>query len=241
MEELPLELRFPPVQPKPLNDDLPQPWASVPGEVEEPPQEEQAEEMVEQSAETEDEVVKECGMGDERKFLNLSALLEESFKAMNFSEEYIRKVYQTAVSEANKLEDKINNLREKLISKRELIDEISENFDFVKVAKDNLSDYAQLELGLVFDEEPTKTSAEAQEDPVEPEACAEIAEAVPAEELSEPPEPAREEELFIEIPFRRERLELIEPEEELSESEKALNEVIDALDGATGDDEDVPF
>jgi hypothetical protein len=146
----------------------------------------------------------------------LSEVLQETLEAMGYSEDYIRKVYETAVLELGKIEDKIASWSEKRFAKKELIAEIEEHFSFVRVAKENLSGYVQGKLGLVFDEEPAPEDL-----PVEPEACAEIAEAAPAEELPELQEPVQE--------------------EELSESEKALGELIDALDAEAGNEEDAPF
>lgn len=302
--ELSLEQRFPQVQPQPLNDELPQPWASVPGEVpaeeqsqatkctacgveltgseyyfkngerscwysvkgnayckkcyptaseellntiegqpmpaeelpldalkckicgktitdddvhlsgEEPycwdhypmdeaapveapqaetPTEPQTELPIEPAAEVKPPVKRE-----------LSEVLQETLQAMNYSEDYIRKVYETAVLELGKIEDKIASWQEKRFVKKELIAEIEEHFSFVKVARENLDAFTQLQLGLVFDEEPAPVTADP---PVEPEVCAEIAEAAPAEELSE--------------------------------SEKALTELISALGGES--EEDAPF
>ncbi|MGV8123113.1 MAG: hypothetical protein AB2L14_25400 [Candidatus Xenobiia bacterium LiM19] len=209
---------FQPVQPRQL-EELPVPQASVPGEEVEPPQEEQAEELVEQPAEAEiqeepeatPEVIAEEKPPVKRE---LSEVLKETLEAMGYSEEYIKKVYDEKRLEEEKIEKKVNDWRGKLIAVREIIAEIEERFAFVKEARKNLDGYVQGELGLVFDEEPTKTSAEAQKVPVEPEACTEIAEEAPVEE------PAQ-------------------AEEELSESEQALNEVIDALGGEPEDD--VPF
>lgn len=233
MEELSLELRFPQVQPKPLNDELPQPWASVPGEVVEPPQEEQIEELVEQPAEVEIQEEPEAApepVADEKPPVKreLSEVLKETLEAMGYSEEYIKKVYDEKRLEEEKIEKKVNDWRGKLIAVREIIAEIEERFVFVKEARKNLDGYVQGELGLVFDEEPAPADP-----PVEPEACAEIAEDPDESNNQTDTAAAPTENIQIDPEFAQ-------VEEELSESEKALSEVIDALGGEMPED-DVPF
>lgn len=259
MEELPLELRFPPVQPKPLNDDLPQPWASVPGEVavEQPklskpicnvcsralsdddayPQDGEIycwdhypssekpkapEQPAEESAEApqvegQEEPVPEpvVSATPEKKKLDLSVILENSAEALGYSEEYIQRAYDTGVSEVSKLEDKINKLRERLIDRRDFVEELGRKFSFVKQAKEDLGGYVQGSLPLKFDDTPSGEPENGAQ------ACAEITD--PAEESE-----VREEVSYadsVEFYASQEAAQ----KEELSESEKALNEVINVL------------
>lgn len=257
VEELPLELRFPLVQPKPLNDDLPQPWASVPGEVavEQPklskpickvcsralsdddayPQDgdiycwdhypssevQKAEEQPAEAAQAEaqEEPVPEpvVSATPEKRKLDLSVILENSAEALGYSEEYIQRAYDTGVSEVSKLEDKINKLRERLIDRRDFVEELGRKFSFVKQAKEDLGGYVQGSLPLKFDDTPSGEPENGAQ------ACVEISEPAQAEESE-----VREEVSYadsVEFYSSKEAAQA----EELSDSEKALGEVINAL------------
>ncbi len=241
------------MQPMPLNDDLPQPWASVPGEVpaeelklskpickvcnralsdddaypldgeiycwdhypssEVPKVEEQPAESPAEDPQAQEEPAPELitEAAPEKKKLDLSVILENSAEALGYSEEYIQQVYDSAVLAVEKLENRINRDREKLIEKRELVEELGRKFSFVTRTRDDLKGYVQGSLPLKFDDAPTGDPGS------EVQASAEISGPAPEETSQEAP-----------------------GAEELCEPEPELNIVTGLPEGEIPED-DVPF